>query len=531
MGTPRAHNAVSSQFAPASRGGATILRRHWLKITAITVVAVVTAIVLTLAATPKYTATATVSFRDVTQDLGLVGTPSGTLLLPAQLAAAGAQGLTRPENLALVQRRMGGSYTVDDVRNAITTAVDTESTLVEVTAESTSKGDAAKLANVTAAVAVADVNDTARRRYKTAAASIQRQIQRLPKQKPGNAADPTRLAYADELSRLSSLAIVAQPAELSGRAVQPESPSSPKPLLNIAIGLIFGGALAIGVALLSDRLDKKIRDPDEMLAEFGLPMLGRVREASMGDIVPLQEPKDEDEAVAVAAYGILRRNIELLNIGAKPGVVTVTSGSPEEGKTTVSVSLAGAFAVAGRSVLLVDCDLRKPTVSSRLNLDSTPGLAEFLAGQAQPQDVLRVVPLPASVTAVPVDGVAAAVGSVVVVPAGTPPGRPEALLGSERFTRFLDDVRNVYDVVILDTGPLLPVADTLELLPLADIRVICGRVNRTTRYQAAATTKLLQRLPAAPTGLVVTGLSGRDEEQLGYGDSAYAYAYVERPVA
>jgi Mrp family chromosome partitioning ATPase len=219
---------------------------------------------------------------------------------------------------------------------------------------------------------------------------------------------------------------------------------------------------------------------------------------------------------------------------------------PDEGKSTVSVSLASAAALAGSRVLLVECDLRRPSLSTRLGVKSNPGLTDYLQGAALPQDLLQMVPLtpPAGAASQPSakpivtsphpsprmtspstqrkkggkpQQPQPTAPSMVVISAGSPVTNAPELLQSKRFEDFLDKVSRAYDLVVLDGSPLLSVADPLELAADADGVLLCIRVQRTTRDQARASVAALGHLPERPSGIVVTGLKR--------GDETYQYYY------
>jgi Mrp family chromosome partitioning ATPase len=202
--------------------------------------------------------------------------------------------------------------------------------------------------------------------------------------------------------------------------------------------------------------------------------------------------------------------------------IAITSALPDEGKSTVASALAAASALAGSRVLLVECDLRRPTLAKRLGLEPGPGLSDYLVGKAEPQDVLQPVELTAAgPAAAEPDGEAPAHGSLVVIVAGSPTPQPAELLGSRRFHSFLEQVDDVYDIVVLDTCPLLSVVDTLGLIPSVDAIVVCVRASRTTRDQARAARAAIEHLPSRPAAVVITGVRPGAEADYGY----YTYAY------
>jgi len=228
----------------------------------------------------------------------------------------------------------------------------------------------------------------------------------------------------------------------------------------------------------------------------------------------------------VESFRILRTNLEFLDVDHPIKSILVTSPLPEEGKSTVAASLAAANAAAGKRTLLVECDLRRPSLPERLSINRSPGLSDYLAGQASAGQILQVVTLSEGEPVSNGNGkdaprVEAAAGKLVVIAAGSQSVRPAELLGSRRFRDFLEQVVAAYDIVVIDTPPLLSVSDTLELVPLVDSVLLCIRADQTTRDQARAVKDALAHLPERTTGIVVTGLKPGREHDYGY----YSYAY------
>ncbi|MBA2319786.1 MAG: hypothetical protein H0V89_01415, partial [Deltaproteobacteria bacterium] len=154
-------------------------------------------------------------------------------------------------------------------------------------------------------------------------------------------------------------------------------------------------------------------------------------------------------------------------------------------------------------------------VAQRLGLEPTPGLSEYLLGEATPADILRTVPA--------ADGGEASAQELVLIPAGRPVPNHAKLLESERFRTLLREVGEVYDRVVLDTPPLLSLSDTLTLLPQVDGVLVCLRLDQTTRHEALAAKTALERVPKMPIGLVLTGA---DKSQSPY----YAGYYTAPPL-
>jgi Mrp family chromosome partitioning ATPase len=187
------------------------------------------------------------------------------------------------------------------------------------------------------------------------------------------------------------------------------------------------------------------------------------------------------------------------------------------------MSLASAAAVGGQSVLLVETDLRRPCFARRLGINATPGLTDYLQGSASPSDILQVVELVEPPTmAMPngsttaMNATAAAKRSLVCLTAGTATATAAELLSGPRFRDFLGKVSRAYDLVVLDTSPMLAVADPLALASEVDVVLVCVRSDQTTRDQVRSSREILSHLPTHKAGAVITGIKGGDPDGYGY---------------
>ena len=470
--------------------------------------------------TPVYQATATASFQDPQQQLAYIGLSNAGAEPPSVIASQIGETINRPQVLSPAQRALHTSEPVSKLSGAVSGTV-TSAGFLDVDVRWSNPTFAAQLANAVTTVLVNQANRNARAQFTALAQATRRQISSTSHSRLA----PGELPFAeDELARLDTLTRVSHTASVQQQAQPQATPVSPKPTRSAVIGLLLGLLLAILVAFLRDSLDRRLRSGHDIESSYQLPVIGQVRDQVMGQIAQTANG-NVDHAVDIEAFRILRRNLEFLGSERQVRSVVVTSAAPEEGKTTVAGSLAAAMAAAGRRTLLVDCDLRRPNLAERLEVEGTPGISDFLAGKASPEEILRPVSIrehhsPNGST----NGAKASdeEANLVLIPAGSRSSRAAELLGSDRFRDFLEQVSGVYDIVILDSSPLLPVADTLEMLPHVDGVIVCARQRQLTRDQALAARTALSRVPERPTGVVVTGVDPRRD---GYDAYTYSYSY------
>jgi Mrp family chromosome partitioning ATPase len=498
-----------------------VLARYRVAIVVITVLGGVAGYLTAKSQTPSYKASATVSVQDPQQNLSLAGLTPGQPQAPINLATQNTETLTRPSVMLAVRRALHTNESVGALSGALAGQV-TPGGLLQITATAPDPRFAARLANATAAVVVSQNNQAAQALYRSDANAVAGQIARYH-------GSPTGLGLQtlqQQQARLSTLSNVAHTSQLSEAAAAPGSPSSPSTSRSALIGLALGLLVAIAAAFLRDTLDRRLRTPREVDSSFRLPVLGHVGKQAMGRVASFGHGGSEAQALELERFRILRRNLELLDHDHPPRSVLVTSTVAGEGKTTVASSLAVATAASGKRTLLVDCDLRRPELASRLGIERAPGISDYLLGRATPEEILRRLDFATTPIANGNGGSSnghASGGShmLVCIPAGSAPAQAAELLGSRRFAEFIEQVSSTYDAVVLDSAPLLPVADTLDIVPHVDAVLVCARESRTTRTQAAAARATLDRFPDRPAGVVITGVRSR-----GAADELYSYSYA-----
>jgi capsular exopolysaccharide synthesis family protein len=285
------------------------------------------------------------------------------------------------------------------------------------------------------------------------------------------------------------------------RASIPDYPITPKKKRNIAAGLAAGLALGIGLALLREMLDNTVKDRETLEQITGVGMVGSV---------PLDKDRreqpaisfDTDNSMIAEAFRKIRTNLQFLAVDNPPRVIVVTSSAPSEGKTTTAINIALALAEAEHNVVLVDGDMRRPSLAKYLDLVGSVGFSTALSGAATLNDVLQQTKFP----------------QLTVLAAGPTPPNPSELLGSQAAGKVLEDLRSQFDYVIIDSSPLLAVTDGAILATHADGTLLISRFGQTKRDQLAHAAGILVDVGAKLLGAVATMTPTR-------GSSTYSYSY------
>ena len=496
------------------------LRRRWWLVTVCWTFTVVAAFALTATQEKEYTAKAGLLFRDPGLDQKLFGT---TFLAPNRDPDREAATNVKLVSLEVVAKRTAnriGGLTASEVGGMVEAEAEGQSDVVSVAATHRDPEFARRLANTFASQYIAFRRDADRGKMAGAVELVQRQLSALtPEQRTGEEGRSLK-ERADQLEVMASLQ--QGNAELVQPAQTPTSPSSPKVKRNIALAIFVGLLLGVGFALLLHRLDRRIREPEELEESLELPVLGLVpRSAAFARkngfaLTALSLPHSEGEA-----FRMLRARMRYFNVDREVRKVLVSSGSAGEGKSTVSLHLAAAAASTGSRVLLIEADLRRPTLMEALNRVPTAGLAEVLTRNTTFDEAVQELEPGGA------NGVSAS-GSLDVLSAGFPPPNPAELLESQRMRELLQQVEAEYDLVVIDTPPMLVVSDALPLIGVVDGVVIVSRLGVTTRDAARRLGDQLRGLNAPVLGVVANGLKAKGE---GYGYYGYETKRVEAKTA
>ena len=504
---------VSGDHGPATlQEYLRVIRQRKLLITAVTVVFAGAALIWSLQQPEIYRAEASLDFRAPEADLDDLGGLPNVFPResPEMRAASGARVVNRPDIARAVFRESG----VDPVRDEVSVAASAEqrTNFVVMQVEARDPRVAATVANLFAeeivAVRLREFRRDVQRTIDVAEDEFRRlrEDERLFRQGP----------EAERLARLHSLKRLGRPVEIVRPASASSEPVSPHPVRNTLLGLVAGLTFGLLAAFGRNALDRRVRDGGEVAELTELPLIGHIREEALGQVYLDGGAGHPDRAAEFEAFRMLRANLDYLSFDEPVRTALVTSPLAEEGKSTVALSLAIAAVLRGETALLVGCDLRRPVLDQRLGINAEPGLSDYLAGKATPQEVLQNVPLGAVPGAV-ANG--AGPPTLVCITAGTAISEPGALLTSQRFADFLEQISGAYDLVVLDSAPLLAVVDTLEIARLVDAIVVCVRSMQTRRDELVAVRRQLEQLGDKRKGIAFTGL--RPDTQSPYG---YAYA-------
>lgn len=316
-----------------------------------------------------------------------------------------------------------------------------------------------------------------------------------------NAAAVQLGAVIGELESSAAGNLVPVKSTLTDPAEAPLSPSSPRTRINLILGVLIGLALGVGFAFLRDSLDTSVKSPDELAELTGAMPVGLIAYDSDAPGKPLVAL--DQRSTRAEAFRTIRTNLQYVDVDAPPKVIAITSAVPNEGKTTTALNLAITMAQAGKKVVLVETDMRKPKTSAYLGIESELGLTDVLAGQATLADALLSWNR----------------DLLTILPAGHTPPNPSELLGSHQFAQVLAQLREEYDQVIVDATPLLPVTDGAIVAKVADGAVLVVRFGRTTREQVATSLAALDQVGARLLG---TALNFVPTGRRGYG---YKYGY------
>jgi capsular exopolysaccharide synthesis family protein len=473
--------------------------------------------------TKKYTATASLVFSNNQQAQQVAGLPA---------VGSSSQLAQQNTNLKLVQLGdmaektaglLGQGLTKAEVSADLSVSAQAESNIVNVAATATSPALAAGIANTYTEQFVKEQQNSNHAYYASALRLVNKQLAALSaKERAGTAG----LALQDRAQSLSVLAELRNGnVQVAQAATVPTSPSSPKVSRNTALGAVLGLLLGLGVAFLLERFDRRIREPRDLEAIYGLPLLGVVPES---DALARSARRKGDSGGAIPAseaeaFHLIRAHLRYFNVDKELRTLLVASAAPGDGKTTIARHLAVAAARMGSRVLLLEADLRRPTLAQQLGIPAGRGLSDVLIGAVPLTDAIQTMELEAASN----DRPKGHAFDVLVAGAALPPN-PGELTESRAMGVLLEQTRSIFDLVVIDTPPLTAVSDAFPLLKKVDGVIIVGRVGRNRRDVAERLHETLAGAGAPLLGVIANGFKAGRRGSYGYG---YGYDYAPAKTA
>lgn len=435
-----------------------VVRRAWLSIAIITLATLGAAAGVTYALTPQYTAT-TRLFFGVQGGVSGSDLANGSTFTEKQMSSY-AQVATSPLVLNQVIRQLALTLTADELAEKILAKAPADTVILEISATDLDPVQAARIAN-----------------------SIGGYL----------------ASVAGDLSPARQDGSQAVRATILAQAIPPVTPSSPQVVSNLVRGLALGLLVGVGVALLRRVLDTKVRGEQDVQAITDRVILGVVpfdAEAPSHPVVM------HDDALGARSEAVrrLRTNLQFVDMAEEAKSLVVTSSVPGEGKSTTAVNLAVSLADAGLSVILIDADLRRPSIADYLGLEGAVGLTTVLIGRADVADVVQ--PWQQS--------------TLHILPAGEIPPNPSELLGSKAMSKLLSELTVTYDMVIFDSSPLLPVTDAAVLSRLAGGALVVVGVDRIHRPQLRNALDSLTTVGVNILGVVLNKVPRREVDAYSY---------------
>jgi capsular exopolysaccharide synthesis family protein len=318
-----------------------------------------------------------------------------------------------------------------------------------------------------------------------------------------------RTLFDSVVAQLKQAQLTSSFQGVTAQVIQPPAvmPGRLNAVFIFALALVAGCTLGGGAAFMAELMDPRIRSMVEMRTMLDMPIFAvipqlspdQVRRSGGIEILSHRSP----QSFLAESYKSARTSLECLRRNRRAHVLLVSSPNPGDGKTTTASNLAISLAHAGRRVLLVDGDLRKPSLHAVYNLGLDHGLTQVLGDRAPAQEVIQ----------------STAVENLDLIAAGRAVPNPAELLASRRLGELFDEVRPLYEVVIVDSSPLLAVTDPSIISASADALLLVSRIGGSRRQDFERARELIETLEIPVVGAIINGVT---REQGGYG---YGYPY------
>jgi polysaccharide biosynthesis transport protein len=478
-----------------------VLWRRKLIVAIVFVVSLGTATALSLRSPKQYSSSAQLLFREPGFAQALFGSglyQTGTEE-PQRTTQTSIDVVTSPSTAAAARKLLNTSESPEALLESVSAAPSANANIAVIKATRSTPAQAAAVANAFANGYIVYQRETDR--------ALVAQAEQLVINSLATASVAERPKLEESLRQLRVLrAVQTGNGEVIATAQPDGTPVSPKPKRDMLLGGVVGLFLGCGLALLIDFLDKRLKTLDDIERVYGgypvIASIPQTRHPRNGS-VPAQLAGPAGEA-----YRMLRESLRFLDPTGRAQCFLITSAEESEGKSTVAINLACALAAVGRRAILIEADMRRPTAAAQLGVPmDAPGLSDLLVSDEELAGFLVTQP---------------GDPNLAILPSGMNPPNSADLLSAGRMSAVLAAAREAAEVVIVDSPPLLPVADTRVLIRLPEIdgAIIVARAGTSRRDRVRAARRILEQSGRKVFGLVVTGVAS---------DSGGEYYYTETP--
>ncbi len=496
---------------PSFRAYLHVLRRRKWWLASITLLGLAASLALSLTAHKQYSATAQLLVQP-----SVTAASAGTVPPPVTQTdvATELQLVTSAPVVQAVRGTLGSAP-------AVSAAQVTQTNVIAITATSPIPSRAARIANLYAEAFVQYRQQVTSSSLASAETQLRSQISALAKQISSLGGNPTSAAASALLNQEAVLKEQLAQMQVSGAANTgevalvtpaqlPVAPSSPKPVQDALLGLAAGFALGLGAAFLRESLDDRLASKEAAERAGGAPVLAMTPLVTSGRRPePVVTVLAEPSSPGAEAYRSLRTSLQFARQERRLRVIVVTSPAIGDGKTSTLANLGVVFAQAGERVLLVSCDLRRPKIGEFFGIDEQAGLTSILLGEHTLEQAL-----------VPVPGV----DRLTLLPAGPIPPNPAEVLNGDQVRDIVGRLREQFDLVLIDSPPVLPVTDAAILSQYADATLMLAAAGQTRRGDLHRAVEKLDQVGTAILGIVLNKVTRQTSRDYGYG-SGYSYSY------
>lgn len=490
----------------------------WL-IALVTVLAGLVAFLVSQRMTPVYSASTTLYINEATS---AKATDYNAIITSERISGTYSKMITTRPILDEVAKRTG--VDAEYIEKNITVSPIRDTTLIQVDIESTNPSLAAQIANEVANVFSDYIVKIQEERFIVSKDSLQNQITEMEQQIDevttaliGESDTGVKASLETKLTQYraiySNLILSYEQIRLSEAqtvstimaiepAVIPDEPISPQVLRNTALAAMVGLMLAVGVIFLIEALDDTLKTPDEIKRSLGLPVLGIIAKHELEEGKPITHTTPRSPVSE--AFRSLRTNVQYAAVDTELNTLLITSIDPKEGKSTVSTNLGIVIAQQGKKVILIDADLRKPTLHRKLGLQNLNGLSSLFVRSI---DTLELFLQETQIK------------NLQVITSGELPPNPSELLSSKKMKTVLDELKKSSEMIIIDSPPAMAVTDSLVLAPIVDGVLIVIKPGYTKAKGALQVVEQFKRSGANVIGVVIN--------ELDLSKSRYSYRYYQ----